>query len=134
MLTTGALFLCSILLAFAMLSRVCGRPVPPRWTKRSGAAELITMIFATVIVAGLASLALGVGAVGPDDGGINPVDLGTVALVLAGTVLLWRRLRAREHTTRPTAAAPVVTMSPSADASVVSAVGGRANAPAERAA
>ena len=109
MLTNGSLLLCSVLLAFAALSRVCDRPVPPRWTKRSGVAELLTMIFATLIVSGLGSLAAGIGAVGAYQGSINPVDLGIVALVLAGTAVLWWWLSARDRAAHPTAAAPVVT-------------------------
>lgn len=108
MLAIGALLLCSTLLAFAALSHVCNRPVPPRWSKLPGAALTITMIFMTVIVAGLASLALAVGAVGPYEGGIEPVDLGMVALVLAGTAVVWRWLSVRHRAPHPPVAVPVV--------------------------
>lgn len=120
MLTIGALLLCSALLAFAALSRVCDRPVPPRWTKRSGVAEILTMILATLITFGLGGL--GAGVVGAYEGSIDPVDLGMFALVLAGTVVLWRWLSARDRAAHPTAAAPVLTVPPApGDASAVTA-------------
>ena len=136
MLTIGALLLCSVLLAFAALSRVCERPVPPRWTRRAGVAELLTMIFATLIVLGLGSLAAGVGALGDYEGSIHPVDLGMVALVLAGTVFLWRWMSARDRAAHPTAAAPVVTVPPAAGEASVSTAGSAPAqpSPAERAA
>jgi hypothetical protein len=122
MLTVGALLLCSVLLAFAALSRICNRPVPPRWTKRPGVAELLTMIFSTLIILGLGSLGAGVGMVGAYEGSINPVDLGMVALVLTGTAFLLRWLSARDRAARPTAAAPVVTVpSAAGEASVITA-------------
>ena len=136
MLTIGALLLCSVLLAFAALSRVCDRPLPPRWTRRSGVAELLTIVFATLIVMGLGSLAAGVGALGADEGSINPVDLGLVVPVLAGTVFLWRWLSGRDRAAHPSAAARVVTVPPAAGEAGVSTAGSvpAQPSPAERAA
>lgn len=108
MLTIGALLFASALLAFAAVSRVCDRPVPPRWTRRSGAAELLTMILATIITAGLACLAVPLGLVAGYEGRVEPVDLGLVALVLVGTVVLWRRLSVRERMARPNPASVVL--------------------------
>lgn len=95
MLMLGGLFVCGALLAFAALTLVFRRPDPPRWTTRSGVGELVTIALVTLLTFGIGYLVAG--AVGASQNGVDLVDLGLLIVVLAGSVLVWRRLNVGER-------------------------------------
>ena len=95
MMALGALLTCSALLALAVLAIVFRRPDPPRWTTSTWADELISVGLVSLFALGLATFVAG--AVDAFREGVQLVDLGLLAAVLLGSVVIWRRfdLRAR---------------------------------------
>ena len=95
MLTFGAILVCGALLAFAALTLVFRRPDPPRWTARSGVGETVTILLTASLTFGAAYLLAG--ALSAHQQGIDAIDLGLAAVVLAATVVTWRRLDVRRR-------------------------------------
>lgn len=116
MLTLGALFVCGAVLAFAALTLVFRRPAPPRWTTWPGVGDLVTVTLVSLLTFGIGYLAAG--AIAAYQGGVDPIDLGLLVVVLVGTVAVWRRLdprrrlRLMERPVAAGAAAPVVSPDP----------------------
>ena len=108
MLTIGALLVCGAVLAFAALTLIFRHPEPPRWTKRSGAGEIVTIALVTLLTFGVGYLAAG--AIAAYQEGPDPVDLGLLAVVIAATVVAWRHLdmrrQLRTHASRADLASP----------------------------
>ena len=93
MLTTGGL-----LVGIAVLTLVAVGPIfrssnPPRWATRGWIGELVTLAIVCMLALGLGYL--GAGAIDTAQQGIDYIDLGLLAVVLFGSVVIWRRLRAR---------------------------------------
>jgi hypothetical protein len=101
MLAYGGLLICAALLALAGSAVVFRSPNPPRWTAWSG--ELITLAIVTLFALGLANLIAGASAAYEE--GLRLADLGLLAAVLGGALLIWRRLDLRGRL-RSMAAAP----------------------------
>lgn len=95
MLTFGALLVSGALLAFGVLLLVFRRPAPPRWTTRSGVGELVSVAFVTLLTFGMGYLVAGV--IGVYQRGPDLIDLSLSVVVLAGAVILWRRLYVRRR-------------------------------------
>ena len=108
MMALGALLTCSALLALAALAILFRRPDPPRWTRSSWADELISVGLVSLFALGLATFVAG--AVGAYREGVQLVDLGLLAAVLLGSVVIWRRfdLRARWKASAVEPAGPAV--------------------------
>ena len=95
MLTLGALLVYGALLAFAALSLVFRRPEPPRWTRLSGVGEMVTLLLTACLTFGMGYLAAG--AVTAYQQGVDPIDLGLLAVVSGAALAGWRRLDVRRR-------------------------------------
>jgi hypothetical protein len=93
MLALGGLLTCAAILALAALALVFRSPDPPRWTTSSWAGELISVGLVSLFALGLAMFVAG--AVGASREGLQLVDLGLLAAVLLGALVIWRRLDLR---------------------------------------
>jgi hypothetical protein len=93
MLPLGGLLTCAAILALAALAIVFRSPNPPRWTTSSLAGELISVGLVSLFALGLAMFVAG--AVGAYQEGPQLVDLGLLAAVLLGALVIWRRLDLR---------------------------------------
>ncbi len=109
MMALGALLTCAALLTLAALAIVFRRPNPPRWTKSSWADELISVGLVTLFALGLATFVAGAFSAHRD--GVQLVELGLLAAVLLGSVVIWRRfdMRARWRASTVEPARPAVT-------------------------
>jgi hypothetical protein len=88
MLALGGLLISVALLALAASAIVFRSPSPPRWTTWSG--ELITLAIVAGFALGLANLIAGASAAFEE--GPRLADLGLLAAVLVGALVIWRRL------------------------------------------
>jgi hypothetical protein len=86
MLALGGLLISAALLALAAAATVFRSPNPPRWTAWSG--ELITLAIVTLFALGLANLIAG--ASDAYERGPRLADLGLLAVVLVGALVIWR--------------------------------------------
>jgi hypothetical protein len=93
MLALGAVLAVGALLALAGLALIFRRPEPPRWTEHSLASELAAVGIVAVFAIGLGCL--GAGAMTAWREGPDFLDLGLLVVVLAGALMLWRRLDVR---------------------------------------
>ena len=93
MLTLGGLLTCVAILALAALAIVFRSPNPPRWTTWSWAEELISVSLVSAFALGLAMFVAG--AFRAYQEGLPLVDLGLLAVVLVGAIVIWRRLDLR---------------------------------------
>lgn len=89
MMALGALLTCAAVLMLAALAIVFRRPDPPRWTRSSWADELISVGLVTLFALGLAIFVGAVVTAARE--GVELVDLGLLAAVLLGAVLIWRK-------------------------------------------
>ena len=93
MLTLGGLLTSAAVLTLAALAIVFRSPNPPRWTTTSWAGELISVGLVSLFALGLAMFVAG--AFGAYQEGLQLVDLGLLAAVLLGTIVIWRKLDLR---------------------------------------
>jgi cytochrome b561 len=93
MLALGGLLTSAAILALAALALVFRNPNPPRWTTSSWAGELISVGLVSLFALGLAMFVAG--AVGAYREGLQLIDLGLLAAVLLGALVIWRRLDLR---------------------------------------
>lgn len=104
MLAFGALLTSMALLGLAACAVTFRRPDAPHWTTRSWVHEVATIAFASVLAIGVGYL--GTGGLIAYREGPHVIDLGLLAIVLAGATMTWRkldvraRLRAFEAATR----------------------------------
>ena len=115
MLTFGALLISAALLALAAVAVVARGPDAPRWASASWAGELIAIGLVTMFALGLANFVAGFASA--YQSGPRAVDLGLLALVLVGAVLIGRRLtivaRARASSSAPAGRPAAPRVSPS---------------------
>ena len=117
MLTFGALLIAAALLTLATVAVVGRGADAPRWTSAAWAGELISIGLVTLFAIGLANFVAGFASA--YESGPRAIDLGLLALVLVGAVLIGRRLvtvaRLRASSAAPSSrpAAPPVSSSAS---------------------
>jgi hypothetical protein len=104
MLPLGALLTCAAILALAALAIVFRSPNPPRWTTWSWVGELISVGLVSLFALGLAMFVAR--AVSAYQEGPKLVEVGLLAAVLLGALVVWRRLDLRARF-RAIAAEPV---------------------------
>ncbi len=112
MLTFGALLISVALLTLAAVAVIARGPDAPRWASAAWAGELIAIGLVTIFAIGLANFISGFASA--YESGPRAVDLGLLALVLVGAVLIGRKLStlARSRTLSVAPAGP--RLSPSA--------------------
>jgi hypothetical protein len=92
MLVTGGLLTAIALLTLVALVPVFHSSNPPRWTTRGWIGELVTVSIVCTLALGLGFL--GAGAIGAFQTGPDWLELGLMALVLSGSIVIYRQLRA----------------------------------------
>jgi hypothetical protein len=127
MLATGGLLIAIALLTLAAVAPIFRSSQPPRWTTRGWVGEAVTLVIVCILALGVGYL--GAGAIGAVQTSPDYLDLGLLAAVVLGAVLIWRTLKARARPRAREAEAGVGVLVPESR----DAPGGRA-APAERAA
>ena len=90
MMTFGALLIAAALLTLATVAVVARGADAPRWTSAAWAGELIAIGVVTLFAIGLANFVAGFAFA--YESGPRAVDLGLLALVLVGAVLIGRKL------------------------------------------
>jgi hypothetical protein len=127
MLATGGLLIAIALLALGAVAPIFRSSQPPGWTTRGWVGEVVTLVIVCILALGVGYL--GAGAIEAFRTGPDYLDVGLLAAVALGAVLIWRSLKARARSRAPDADAGMrVLVSESRDTP-----GGRA-ATAERAA
>jgi len=100
-LATGGLLVSIALLAIAALAPVFRSSNPPQWTTRGWVGEVVTIATVSTLAIGLGYL--GAGVIDAVQTGPDYLDLGLLAVVLFGSLVIWRRLRARARPNAPAA-------------------------------
>jgi hypothetical protein len=93
MLATGSLLISIAVLTLAAVIPVFRSDNAPRWATRGWVGELVTLAIVCTMALGLGYL--GAGAIEAFQTGPDYIDLGLLAVVLFGSVMVWRRLSAR---------------------------------------
>jgi hypothetical protein len=101
MLALGALLTCSALFGIAAVAILFRRPDPPRWTTRSWAGEFVAIALVCALALGMGYLVAG--SISAYQQGLEAIDLGLLAAVLALALVAWRKLNLRERWTAMTA-------------------------------
>lgn len=110
MFALGGLLISTALLALATLALIFRRPNPPAWTTRSWVDELMAVAIVATFAVGLGCL--GVGAITAYQEGPDLIDLGLLAAVLLGSLVLWRRLDVRARLKAMSAATSTAALVP----------------------
>jgi hypothetical protein len=84
--------ICLALLTLAGVAPVFRSSHPPRWATRGWIGEVVSLVIVCLLALGLGYL--GAGAMGAAQTGVDYLDLGLFVVVVAGSVVIWRRLSA----------------------------------------
>jgi hypothetical protein len=96
MLATGGLMTAIALLTLAAVAPVFRSENPPRWTTRGWIGEVVTLAIVCTLALGLGYL--GAGAIEAFETGADLLDIALLGMVLLVSVLIVRRLSARNRT------------------------------------
>jgi hypothetical protein len=93
MLATGGLLVAIALLTLAAVAPIFRSSKPPRWAARGWVGEAVTLLIVCILALGVGYV--GAGAIAAFQTGPDYLDLGLLAAVALGAVLIWRTLKAR---------------------------------------
>lgn len=94
MLTLGSFLVSAALLVFAACTLVFRDPHAPRWTQRAWAGEVVSLGIVGVVAVGVGCLINGLITFGQ---GVGPLDLALPFVVLAVSVMIWRKMHVRDR-------------------------------------
>jgi hypothetical protein len=131
MLATGGLLVSAALLTLAAVAPIFRSSDPPRWATRGWVGEVVTLAIVCTLALGLGYL--GAGAIEAFQTGPDYLDLGLLAAVVLGAVVIWRGLKARARPSAPEAdTGALVLVQESSDAAGGRAAAERATASASQ--
>lgn len=86
--------MCAALLLFAVCTLLFRDPQARRWTKHGWAGEFVSLGIVGVVAVGIGCLINGLVTLGQ---GVNPLDLVLPFVVVALSVMVWRKMHMRER-------------------------------------